>query len=239
MLRISQKLLVLVMGATFAPLSVKPALANPIDLKNKAPVSSSSKPISATSKPAESSNAKSVSSSSKPSASKSNPEASDPADLLKELNDDGSDRKRSGRHGKREHKNRDERGGRRRKEDIPSFRKVRTLESLTPVQEAKITHIIKEQREKSLPFSEKLKEIREASSGSEDGDTGRRRKTPESAGLRRKVHAIKKDAWLQIQKILTPRQKIELEALNESGPPRRKHPDAQPAAHDSGKSFSK
>jgi len=239
MLRISQKLLVLVVAVAFTPLNAERLQANPIESKGKAPVSSSSKPISATSKSAVGSSATPVSATSKPSASKSKPVAFDSADSLKELDDEGSDRIRSGRHGKREQKSRDERGGRRRKDDIPSFRKVKTLESLTPVQEAKITHIIKAQREKSLPFSEKLKEIREASSGSDDGDTGRRRKTPESAGLRRKIHAIKKDAWLQIQKILTPRQKIELEALNESGPPRRKHPDAQPAAHDSGKSFSK
>ncbi len=234
MLKIAQKFLILVVAAAFVPLNAELSQASQIHSKTNV-VDSKSK-----SAHSESSSAKPMGSAIKPSTSKGKPIVSETTEPLSDLYEDaGTGRKRSGRRGNREHKNREKRLGGNRKDEIPSFRKVKTLESLTPVQEAKITHILKAQREKSLPFQEKLREIREASGGSDNSDAGSRRRTPESAGLRRKIHAIKKDAWLQIQKILTARQKIELEALNDSGPRRRKHPDAQPAVHDSGKSFSR
>jgi Spy/CpxP family protein refolding chaperone len=117
---------------------------------------------------------------------------------------------------------------------------VKHLESLSAVQEAKITHIIKMQREQSLPLMERLRELREEAHSPDIVASGRPKKSRESAELRKKIHAIKKDAWLQMQKVLTTRQKIELEKHHddESGPPRRNNPDARPAVHDSGKSFS-
>ena len=137
------------------------------------------------------------------------------------------------------HRDRAKRGGSRRRDDIPSFRNVKRLESLTPVQEAKITHIIRQQREQLLPLADRLREIRDEARGP-DASEGPKR-SPESAKIRRRIHAIKKDAWLQMQKVLTTRQKIELEAHHddESGPPRRHNPNAQPTVHDSGRAFSK
>lgn len=150
------------------------------------------------------------------------------------------DRQRSGKRGKHSHGDKEKQGGSRRSDDIPSFRSVKRLESLTPVQEAKITHIIRQQKEQLLPLTERLREIRAEVNSPDFVASGSPKRSPESIKIRRQIHAIKKDAWLQMQKVLTTRQKIELEAHrdDESGPPRRNNPNARPAVRDSGRSFS-
>jgi hypothetical protein len=213
MLRISRKqLVVLVVALAIVAIDAELSRANPVDTKGKA-IDSRSKPIN-----------------SKPVVSKSTDTLSD--------DDDRKDRHRAGKSGKPRDKGKQ--GGRRRGDGIPSFRSVRRLESLTPVQEAKITHIIREQREQSLPLMERLKELR-AERDAENSASGRPKGSRESAEVRMKIHAIKKGAWVKMQGILTKRQMIELEAHHddESGPPRRNNPDARPTVHDSGKSFSK
>lgn len=224
MLSISRKqLIVLVSALAIFPLTAELSCANPIGTKEKKP-DSKGKAVESKSKP--------VSSGSKPVVSKK------VTDMLTDDEGDGKDRHRAGKHGK--HQDKDKKGGRRKRDDLPNFRSVKRLKSLTPVQEAKITHIIRLQREQLLPLAERLREIREAFKNAANGESGRPNKSPESAALRRKIHAIKRDAWLKMQGILTTRQKIELEAHrdDESGPPRRNNPDARPSVRDSGKSFS-
>ncbi len=223
MLSISRKQLVVLLSTLAIYLcTAELSCANPIDAKEKKPASKS----------------KAVESKSRPGSSSSKPGITKDADMLADDDGDSKDRHRAGKHGK--HRNR-EQGGRRRRDDIPNFRNVKRLKSLTPVQEAKITHIIRLQREQLLPLAERLREIREASKNAANGEPGRPKQSPESAELRKKIHAIKRDAWLKMQGILTTRQKIELEAHreDESGPPRRNNPDARPTVHDSGKSFSR
>jgi hypothetical protein len=238
MLSISRKqLVVLVSALAIFPFNAGLSNANPVDTKEKKPdskgkaVESKSKPGSSTSKPANSKSADAIVGDGN-SGSNGNGNASGNG------SSDSKDRHRAGKHGK--HRGRDKQGGPQRRDDIPSFRNVKRLESLTPVQEAKITHIIRLQREQLLPLAERLREIREASKNAANGASGKPNKSPEIVELRRKIHAIKKDAWLKMQGILTARQKIELEGHHddESGPPRRNNPDARPSVHDSGKSFS-
>lgn len=249
MFRMSGKQVVVLMVAFVnASFLAEIAIADPLDSKNRA-VESKSKPASSVTKSSisTSSPARSISKPVKQVGSAGKFETSKSTDALveDELSDASSERRRSGKRGKQRrlnkenHRDKEKQGGHRRGDDIPSFRNVRRLESLTAVQESKITHIIREQREKSLPFAERLKEIRDEAGNAEGGGSGRPRRSREASELREKVHAIKKDAWLKMQRVLTVKQKIELEAHRHDDPgPRRKDPNAQPSTHDSGRSFS-
>ncbi len=167
----------------------------------------------------------------------------DPLKSKEPLDSKKSERKH-GKHSQRDKKNAD---GKRRRDAFPSFRDVKKLESLTPIQEAKITNIIKLQREQSLPLMEKLRALREQSENSESAgssestDSRKPKRSRESTELRMKIHAIKKEAWLKMQPILTKEQKLEL-ADRQKEPHesrRRTNADAQPTSRDSGKAFSK
>lgn len=225
MLRITRKQLGVLVALAIFPFDADLSFANPVDTKEKKPESIS--------KPGELK--------SKPAGSNRKPVISESTDTI--ADDDGDRngrRRRTAAHGMHNQRYREKRGGHRKGDGIPSFRNVKNLESLTVVQQAKISRIIRTQREQSLPLMERLRELREVAHSPDIAASVRPKKSPESAELRKKIHAIKRDAWLQMQRILTTRQKIELEAHreDESGPPKRYNPDARPTVHDSGKSFS-
>ncbi|HNB24197.1 MAG TPA: Spy/CpxP family protein refolding chaperone [Candidatus Melainabacteria bacterium] len=143
-----------------------------------------------------------------------------------------------GRHSRKGgHQGRRNKGERRHHGDIPSFRNVKRLESLTPVQSSKINKILREYKEVMSPLSSKIRASREANLGG-DADSGRARGDRE---LRQQMHRLKRETWQKMQKILTPAQKSELARMrsDDRGPKLRNNPDAQPSMKDSGKSFSK
>lgn len=115
-------------------------------------------------------------------------------------------------------------------EPIPSFRSIRQLESLTPVQKGKISKIIKDSREESIPLSRRLRELREATYGEDSGVSKEKERSPEAIQLKKQLHAIKKEAWQKMQAILTARQKAKLlsEREEEIGPRRRNNSAARP-----------
>ncbi|MBX9953028.1 MAG: hypothetical protein K2Y39_27900 [Candidatus Obscuribacterales bacterium] len=125
--------------------------------------------------------------------------------------------------------------------EMPSFRNVKHLESLSAVQSAKINHILIEYKKVMAPLASRFRASREAQAET-DADTSEH--TGKGRGdkeLRRQMRRVKLDAWEKIQKILTPAQKEELGKMrrDDRGPRKRNNPETQPSLHDSGRSFSK
>lgn len=127
------------------------------------------------------------------------------------------------------------------RDNLPNFRSVRQLESLTPAQQGKINQILAEMRDESLPLARKLRSIREETYGKDISVSREKERSPEAMQIKKQLHAVRKEAWLKMQRVLTAHQKIELEARrgDDFGPRRRDNFDARPESHDSGKSFSK
>lgn len=153
--------------------------------------------------------------------------------------------------------------GRRRGDDIPSFRAVKELSTLTEKQKIQITTILHQSKDQFKPLVERVREIKDemragknlkdVNDVKEKLDGKSKSKTvvakandpqdalrAESAKLRKQIHDIRKDAWVRMQKILTPAQLKELTAKNGNAiePRRKRNPDAIPAPTDSGGSFS-
>lgn len=125
--------------------------------------------------------------------------------------------------------------------DMPSFRNVKHLESLTAVQSARVNQILSDYKKVMLPLASKFKASREVQDASDAGNPEHAGKARGNKALRMQMRKIRMDAWEKILKILTPAQKEELGKMrrDDRGPRRRNNPEAQPAARDSGKSFSK
>jgi len=125
--------------------------------------------------------------------------------------------------------------------DMPSFRNVKHLESLTPVQSARVNQILSDYKKVMIPMASKFRASREAQDASDPDNPEHGGKSRGNRALRLQMRKIKMDAWEKIQKILTPAQKEELGKMrrDDRGPRRRNNPEALPAARDSGKSFSK
>ncbi len=125
--------------------------------------------------------------------------------------------------------------------DMPSFRNVKHLESLTAVQSARVNQILSDYKKVMIPMASKFRASREAQDASDEDNPGHGGKSRGNRALRMQMRKIKMEAWEKIQKILTPAQKEELGKMrrDDRGPRRRNNPEALPAARDSGKSFSK
>jgi len=104
-------------------------------------------------------------------------------------------------------------GQKRKSDDVPSFRAIKRLESLSASQRKKVEGIMDQAKDDSLQMMRRLKEIKEETGG-------RLRSSPEGLELRDKIHEIRKKAWLKIQKSLTAKQKAELiaDSKAERGP---------------------
>lgn len=132
-------------------------------------------------------------------------------------------------------------GAHRRRDGIPSFRSVKQLDSLTPVQSAKINRILKEYREVMAPLAGKFRAYKKAEEGAGDESTPDAGRAMNMKDMREQIHILRSQTWVKIQKILTPSQKAELQKLprGERGPHLHHNPDALPSKNDSGRSFSK
>lgn len=132
-------------------------------------------------------------------------------------------------------------GAHRRRDGIPSFRSVKQLDSLTPVQSAKINRILKEYREVMAPLAGKFRAYKKAEEESGDESTPDAGRAMNMKDMREQIHILRSQTWVKIQKILTPSQKAELQKQprGDRGPHLHRNPDALPSKHDSGRSFSK
>lgn len=132
-------------------------------------------------------------------------------------------------------------GAHRRRDGVPSFRSVKQLDSLTPVQSAKINRILKEYREVMAPLAGKFRAYKKAEEGSGDESTPDAGRAMNMKDMREQIHILRSQTWVKIQKILTPSQKAELQKQprGDRGPHLHHNPDALPSKHDSGRSFSK
>jgi Spy/CpxP family protein refolding chaperone len=132
-------------------------------------------------------------------------------------------------------------GAHRRRDGVPSFRSVKQLDSLTPVQSGKINRILKEYREVMAPLAGKYRAYRKAEEGSGSESTPDAGRAMSMKDMREQIHILRSQTWVKIQKILTPSQKAELQKQprGDRGPHLHHNPNALPSEHDSGRSFSK
>lgn len=131
-------------------------------------------------------------------------------------------------------------GAHRRRDGVPSFRSVKQLDSLTPVQSGKINRILKEYREVMAPLAGKYRAYRKAEEGSGSESTPDAGRAMSMKDMREQIHILRSQTWVKIQKILTPSQKAELQKQprGDRGPHLHHNPNALPSEHDSGRSFS-